>query len=223
MKHVGKMKNNSARIAVAYRTLPGEPHNALVIGTNGLPDSHHDSLMSLIESDSGQLANELADVLAARRFPDGSVMLAYLHTNGHLKKVPTNMVLMTPNTVTQVPLDQLNEIIAKNKGVTIEELAVSEEGSAKVTKTQQPKTDVPPYDSQENKKLVEEAPFHPGYEGAVIESSKIEGPVTATDLRSMADKLFKEAQALRRKADELEPPKPKAPAKSKKENVKSNG
>jgi hypothetical protein len=36
-----------------------------------------------------------------------------------------------------------------------------------------------------------------------------EKPVTATDLRSMADKLFKEAQALRKKADEIEPPKSK--------------
>ena len=35
MKHVGKMKNNGARVAVAFRTIPGDPHSALVIGTNG--------------------------------------------------------------------------------------------------------------------------------------------------------------------------------------------
>ncbi len=219
MKHVGKMKNNSARVAVAYRTLPGEPQNALVVGTNGLPDSHHDSLMSLIESDAGQQANELADVLAARRFPDGSVMLAYLHNHGHLKKVPTTMVLMTPNTVTTLPLNELNEIIAKNKGVTVEDLAVADEGS---TGKKSAKSTVPSADSTENKKLVEEAPFHPGYEGAVVEPPKQE-VITASDLRSMADKLFKEAQALRRKADEMEPVKTKSTtAKPKKENVKAN-
>ncbi len=216
MKHVGKMKNNSARIVVVYRTLPGDPHHALVVGTNGLPDSHHDSLMSLIESDTGQQANELADVLASRRFPDGSVMLAYLHTNGHLKKVQTTMVLMTPNTTTALPLDQLNELIAKNQGVTLQDLAVKDENDLQQSSK---KETLPAAESEENKKLVEEAPYHPGYEGAVIESSKSNDPVTAGDLRSMADKLFKEAQLLRKKADELEPPKPKT-VKPKKTSTK---
>lgn len=203
MKHVGKMKNNSAKVAVAYRTLPGDSNNALVIGTNGLPDSHHDALMSLIESEAGQQSNELADVLATRRFPDGSVMLAYLHSNGHLTKVKTSMVIMTPNSVTQLPLDQLNEIIAKNKGVSVDDLAIKEEGATSQKKTTSTMLDA---NSPESKKLVEEAPYHPGYEGAVIQEDK---PITASDLRSMADKLFKEAQALRKKAEEMEPTKKK--------------
>ena len=57
MKHVGKMKNNSARLAIVYRTLPGDPHSALVVGTQGLGDSYHDTLMNLIESDNAQQAN----------------------------------------------------------------------------------------------------------------------------------------------------------------------
>jgi hypothetical protein len=129
-------------------------------------------------------------------------MLAYLHQNGHLKKVPTSMVLMTPNTNTQLPLDQLNELIAKDRGVKLEELAINDGSASKEI----PKKTVPLADSDENKKLVEEAPYHPGYEGAVIDTPK---EVTASDLRSMADKLFKEAQALRRKADEMSPPQPK--------------
>ena len=82
MKHIGKMKNNSARIVVAYRTVPGEPLNALVVGTQGLQDSYHDSLMQLVQEDSGQQADELADVLAVRKFPDGTNMLEFLHTRG---------------------------------------------------------------------------------------------------------------------------------------------
>jgi hypothetical protein len=113
---------------------------------------------------------------------------------------------MTPNSSTQIPLDQLNELIAKDKGVEVKDLALNEENKSPETKKQ---ASVPNSDSEENKKLVAEAPFHPGYEGAVIETSKQDGPVTASDLRSMADKLFKEAQALRRKADEMEPPKAK--------------
>lgn len=193
-KHVGKMKNNSARVAVAYRTIPGDAHSALVLGTNGLGDAYHDSLMSLIQSDTGQQANELADVLATRRFPDGTVMLQYLHANGHLKKVPTNLVLMTPNSQTQLPLDELNQMIATQKGVTIEELAVTEEGKAEAKKAPRAKEEI----------IIDDTPV---VETQVVVEDKA---VSASDLRSMADKLFKEAQALRKKADEIEPPAKKA-------------
>lgn len=190
MKHVGKMKNNSARVAVVYRTIPGEPNSALVVGTSGLPDSHHDSLMSLIESESGQQANELADILATRRFTDGDVMLNWLHARGQLKKVPTNLVLMTPNSQTQIPLDELNELIAKEKGISVEDLAVND-GSK---------------DKKSSKKTVEPTEI-------IIDepiSPIVEKPVTASDLRSMADKLSKQAAEMRRKADEMSPPAKKA-------------
>ena len=119
MKHVGKMKNNGARIVVAYRTLPGDPYHALVIGTQGLSDSYHDGLMSLLESDAGQQADELADIMSVRRFPDGSNMLSWVHGNGHLKKVPTTGVLITPDNKTSIPLDELNKLIAEQKGVEV--------------------------------------------------------------------------------------------------------
>jgi hypothetical protein len=193
MKHVGKMKNNSARIAVVYRTLPGEHLSALVVGTNGLPDAYHDALMGVIESDSGQQANELADMLATRHFPDGEIMLNWLHTRGHLKKVPTNIVLMTPNNHTQIPLDELNKVIADQKGVRVEDLSVTD-GKKSDTKSSRPKEEI----ITTNEVIT-----------TPVETSTPE-VVTSADLRSMADKLFKEAQALRRKADEIDPPKTKA-------------
>ena len=131
MKHIGKMKNNSARVVVAYRTIPGDGTSALVVGTQGLQDSYHDSLMQLVQEDSGQQANELADVLAVRKFPDGTNMLEFLHTRGHLKKVPTNLVLMTPNTQQTIQLDELNKMIAEQKGVSLEQLAIND-GSGEV-------------------------------------------------------------------------------------------
>lgn len=188
MKHVGKMKNNSARVAVAYRTIPGDAHSALVIGTNGLGDAYHDSLMALIESETGQQANELADVLATRRFPDGTVMLSWLHSHGHLKKVPTNLVLMTQNSQSSIPLDELNIVIAEQKGVSLDELAVSEEGKSK------------------NKKAAKEEIVIPEVEVVEPISTK---SLTPTEMRSKADKLFKEAQALRKQADSIDPPKSK--------------
>jgi hypothetical protein len=189
MKHVGKMRNNAARVVVAYRTLPGEPLQCLVVGTQGLGDSYHDTLMSLVESDSAQQANELADILSARRFPDGTNMLGYLHSNNHLKKVATNLVLMTPDSQTQIQLDQLNEIIAKQKGVSVEDLAVSEEGAGNKPK------------KKEVKKEKVETPKED-------EATKFE--MTPAELRSRADTLFKQAQVLRKQADEMDPPKKKA-------------
>jgi hypothetical protein len=196
-KHVGKMKNNSARVAVAYRTLPGDATSALVIGTNGLGDAYHDSLMQLIDSDTGQQANELADVLATRRFPDGTVMLQWLHSHGHLKKVPTSLVLMTPNAQTAIPLNEVNQMIADQKGVTIDDLAVSEDGAAPVKK---------PTTRQAEEIIIDETP------APVVAPIINEAPVTASDLRSMADKLSKQAAEMRRKADEMAPPVKKAKA-----------
>lgn len=202
MKHVGKMKNNSARVAVVYRTLPGEPNSALVVGTNGLPDAYHDSLMGVIESDSGQQANELADILATRRFPDGEVMLGWLHNRGQLKKVPTNLVLMTPNPQNQIPLNELNNLIAEQKGVKVEDLAVHD--GTEQTPKKEDKT------SRKAEAIIVDDVVAETITAPVVSDQ----PVTASDLRSMADKLFKEAQALRKKADELEPTKAKKASKA---------
>jgi len=180
MKHVGKMKSNSARVVVVYRTLPDDPYNCLVVGTQGLGDSYHDSLMSLIEHDATQNANELADALASRRFPDGSVMLSYLHIHGHLKKVATSSVMMTPDSQTSIPLSELNQLIATQKGMDLEDLAVTSEGQT--TKPKKPKAS-----SDSNS----------GFD------------LTPAEMRSRADALYKEAAKLRKDADALDPPKSK--------------
>jgi hypothetical protein len=195
MKHIAKMKNNSARIVVAYRTIPGDSSSALVVGTQGLPDAYHDSLMQLVQEDAGQQANELADVLAVRKFPDGTNMLEFLHTRGHLKKVPTNLVLMTPNTQQTVQLDELNKMIAEQKGVTVDELTINEGTDTPVKKSPSPEI------------VVSEVP-----------AVQAEVP-TPTTLRSKADELLAEAKALRELADSLDKPKAKAAPKSKKTTV----
>lgn len=185
MKHVGKMKNNGAKIAIAYRTLPGDSSSALVIGTNILGDSYHDALMNLVQDISAQQANELADILSVRKFPDGNNMLSWLHANGHLKKVPTNMVVMTPSTQSSIPLDELNQLIAQQKGVTVDELAVTDGSNPN------PKSAKKPAEVKTEPAIVVEE-------------------LTPIEMRSRADALFKEAQQLRKSADLLDPPKSKA-------------
>jgi hypothetical protein len=187
MKHVGKMKNNNAKVAVVYRTLPGDSGSALVVGTGSLPETWHDSLMNLIQDISGQSANELADLMAVRRFPDGQAMLEALHRGGLLKKVPTSGVLMTPTSNTTVLLSELNQIIAEQKGVTIDQLAVTDGVNPN------PRT---------NKKVEQTI------DAPVEDLGEIEN-LTPTQLRSKADRLFKEAQTLRKQADTLDPPKGK--------------
>ena len=188
MKHVAKMKNNSARVVVAYRTIPGDALSALVVGTQGLPDAYHDSLMQLVQDESGQGADELADILAVRNFPDGSNMLEFLHTRGHLKKVPTNLVLMTPNTQTTIQLDELNKIIAEQKGVSVDQLAIKDEVSSEEIVVDTP------------------APIV-----AQVAAPAAQSTPTASTLRSKADELLAEAKALRELADSMDPPKKAAP------------
>jgi hypothetical protein len=180
MKHVGKMKNNGARIVIAYRTIPGDANSALVIGTNALGDAYHDALMSVVESDLAQQANEVSEILAVKKFPDGNNMLAHLHTNGHLKKVPTDGVIVTPTRNDEIPLDELNKLIAQQKGVSVGDLATTEDGKP-ATKTELK---------------------------AEKEISTTE--MTPAEMRSRADALYKEAAKLRKTADELDPPKKKA-------------
>jgi len=141
MKHVGKMKHNNTKVVVIYRTLPGDPHNALVVASSSLGESYHDALMNLVQDPSGQSANEFAEILSVRKFPDGNNMLAWLHTYGHLKKVPTNSVIMTPTPKASVALNELNILIAEQKGVSLEELAVSD-GNKKPTVAQDKKEPV---------------------------------------------------------------------------------
>ena len=204
MKHVGKMKNNGARVVVLFRTLPGDSQSALVCGTTALPDAFHDSLMSLVESDSGQQANELADILSVRRFPDGSNMLEFLHRNGLLTKVPTNGVVMMFDAKNQILLNELNQLIADQKGVSIDELAISEDNSDEIKVKEETVATKNKWDKAREEKAAKEA----------VEAKPETIALTPAEMRSRADALYKEAARLRKEADAMDPPKKKAKAEA---------
>ena len=86
IKHVGKLKNTGAKVIVVFRTLPGESQNALVLPTATLPDVYHDAIMSLVESEQGQDANEFGEIMFHRRMPDGRVMLTAMQQDNRLQK-----------------------------------------------------------------------------------------------------------------------------------------
>jgi hypothetical protein len=158
--------------------------------------------MSLLQDVSGQDANELADVLAVRKFPDGQNMLEALHVGGRLKKVPTSGVIMTPGPNASIALDELNELIAKQKGVSVDQLAVTD--GKRLDKKSMPKDD-PTKTSSSSVNTVEEVFAEPVKDDPVLVTEEL----SPTQMRSKADKLFKEAQSLRKQADIIDPPKSK--------------
>ncbi|NIU00069.1 MAG: hypothetical protein GWN01_03740, partial [Nitrosopumilaceae archaeon] len=69
IKHIGRHGDN--KVAIVFRQLPSEDHMALVVYTDKIPATFHDTIMKVIESDPGQKAKELADVLHRNMLPDG--------------------------------------------------------------------------------------------------------------------------------------------------------
>ena len=127
VKHVGRLISNNRKVLVVYRTLPGEADKCIVVGTENLPDTHHDALINLVESSTGQDANELWEVLARSVFPDGAIMLNALHVSGKLAKVSTDQVEMIPNPSSSILLSELNQIIAAQQGVSVGDLSIKSE------------------------------------------------------------------------------------------------
>jgi len=195
LKHVGRFVGNGRKCLVAYRTLPGDAYNCLVIPTEALDDRYHDALIQLVESNSAQTANEFAEVLARTTFPDGSIMLAALHTQGKLMRVATDQIEMIPNFQTKIKLDQLNVVIAEQMGVAVDDLSIKEDLK------NQKRDDVEVVEVA----TVTEVPM------PIVEENFDDLPVEqrATKLRGQADKLSKQAADLRRQAEALVPRKKK--------------
>jgi len=207
MKHVGRFKNTRRRVVVAYRTLPNDPYNALVVMTESLPASEHDDLMKLVESAAGQEEFELATAMARSYLMDGRQMLQAFHLTGMLRKVATNEIEMVPDSVNTIGLDQLNEIIAQQRGVTIADLAIqgddptpAEPAPQKVEATDQAAAYTDPAPVAETTTQVDD--------GVLSDEAM------AAQLRSQADAMFKEAKRLREQAEELVPTKRKTTKKT---------
>ena len=127
-KHIGKLKDSGANVAIIFRTVPDESSNCLVIGPKFLDDTYHNAFMKALESQEGQDAFELGTYLNRAVFPDGTNILSFLHQGNYIKKIPTKNVTVTMGTGNdgEVSLDELNKLIAKEKGVKVSELSVED-------------------------------------------------------------------------------------------------
>ena len=196
-KHVGRIAASRKKCGIVYRVVPGEPDNCVVVMTESLDAADHDSFINLINSTTAQDSYELGEAMARSQLPDGSNMLARFHTTGRMQKVSTNLVEMCPNNNASINLAELNNVIATQKGVTIDDLAL---GGAK------PKAPVTnPADAYTTGTPVREM-------GAMDEVVTTDEGVLTDDMlaakyRSDADRMSKEAASLRRQAEELVPTK----------------
>ncbi len=201
LKHVGRIKKTGRKCLVAYRTLPGDAYSCLVIPTENLEQSQHDSLIQLVESSSAQSAFEFHEVLARAKFPDGSTMLPSLHVGGRLLKTSTSEIEMTPNFQSVIALDELNQLIAEQRGVPVDELAVKN----------------PVRDDVEVQEVATVRDMNPAAKTTSGSVNEVEEVATVQSFdspeaeakfyRSQADKLAKQAADFRRKAEELLPTK----------------
>ena len=185
LKHVGRMANNQRKVVVAYKVVPGEPENCIVVTTENLAAEEHDTLMKLVESAAGQEAEDLATAMMRTPLPDGSNMLARFHTTGKMVKVPTENVQMVPNRNTTILLSELNEAIAEQRGVSVSDLA---------------EVDTVPTETTNTEAVVEAQPAVVSPTNDILSDEDL-----ASKLRSDADRLYKEAKALRAQAEELVP------------------
>jgi hypothetical protein len=109
LRHIGKVGDR--KVAVIFRQVPGESHMALVIYSELLNQNIHDPLMAAIESATGQQAKDLADALNRAYTKDGKIILHVLHTEGMMKKIQTNQVVMTPAPNQTIRLNELNDLL----------------------------------------------------------------------------------------------------------------
>jgi hypothetical protein len=203
LKHVGRIIATKKKCVVAYRTLPGDSSSCLIITTENLPDSYHDSIINLVESPAGQSSHEFAEALARSTFSDGSVMLAALHSQGRLFKAPTSTIEMTPTTSTTVVLSELNQLIAEQRGVAVDDLAIRGAPDKAPDLKTEPKAPNPEDQIKTTSTSVnmgEDTEVPPPVMGSTPEEQ-------AKFYRSQADKLAKDAAKMRRLAEELVPTK----------------
>ena len=200
-KHVGRIEQTRKKCGVVYRVVPGEAASCIVVMTESLDAADHDSFINLIDSATAQDAYELGEAMARAQLSDGSNMLARFHKTGRMQKVASKLVEMTPNNNASINLAELNKIIAEQKGVTIADLALKgKDGKTVVAKDADHGVDpVQTYSS--------DAP--------VAQDSVLTDADLAAQYRSQADALFKEAQTLRKQAEELVPTKKKTKSDAK--------
>lgn len=198
LRHVGK--HNDRKVAVIFREVPGESHMCLVTYTELLNQNIHDPMIKCIESDIGQHSENLADALNRSYTKDGRSILQVLHMEGQLKKVNTELIVMTPQPNTKIKLNELNKILDEMQQgeAAVKRLAEMD----KSTGMQNPQDVVR---RMRGNKLPEQLQEGTSNESSmkINSSDALDDSYIATNLRTQAEKMSREAQGLLAEADRL--------------------
>jgi len=214
-RHVGK--HGDRKVAVVFREVPGEPHMCLVTYTETINKNIHDSLIRCIESDIGQNSENLADALNRSYTQDGRPILQVLHSESQLKKVNTEVIVMTPAPNTRIKLSDLNKIL--------DEMKLGEDAVKRMAELDQSRGLQDPADvarrmrGQQGNQTPVVAPSGDALGDASLAKQRIE---QAQKMEREAKGLLAEAQRLTTEAQTLDPslaPKPAKASKTKKASV----
>jgi hypothetical protein len=201
IKHVGRIAKSRKKVVVAYRVVPKDPEYCLVVLTESLMAEEHDALMSAVESNAGQTAYEFAEAMMRTQLPDGRNMLVGFHATGKLSRWKTSDIEMTPDSKTVINLEELNNVIAEQKGVSVEDLALSDGKKAESKVVEETTTAVEGAEFDTPSDILQAA--------QAAQDEVLSDEELAAKYRSDADRLFKEAKRLREQAEELVPTKKK--------------
>ena len=197
LRHVGK--HGDRKVAVVFREVPGEPHMALVVYTELLGQNIHDPMMRCIESDIGQNSENLADALNRTHTKDGHILLQRLHSEGMLKKVQTENVVMTPQPGVKIKLSELNKILDEmkqgeeaTKKLAEMDASLGIQDSLQVAKRM--RGDKLPQQLQENRQPVK---------NVSASNDALSDVALANNLRQQAERMSREAKSLMSEADRL--------------------
>jgi uncharacterized protein YoxC len=190
LRHIGK--HGDRKVAVVFREVPGEPHMALVVYTEVLGQNIHDPLMACIESDIGQNSEDLALALNRTHAKDGTIILQKLHAEGMLKKIRTELVVMTPQPNVQIKLDELNKIL--------DEMKQGEEAVRKLTEMDQSMGMQDPL--QVARRLRGNQRPAPAGSDAELNAA-LDDTGIANNLRQQAERMDREAKGLMAEAQRL--------------------
>ena len=211
IRHVGK--HNDRKVAIIFREIPGEPHMCLVTYTETLNQHMHDPMMKCIESDIGQNSEMLADALNRTYSKDGRPILQVLHMEGLLKKVQTEMIVVTPSPNTKIKLSELNKILT--------EMKQGEDAVRRLAEIDDSRGLQVPADVARRMREGRDAYVPPPIAPVVAPAEGVLGDnLLATNLRQQAERMAAEAKGLLAESDRLlqqaavmDPPSVTAPAK----------
>ena len=185
LRHVGK--HGDRKVAIVFREVPGEPHMALVVYTEIMGRNIHDPLIQCIESDIGQNSENLADALNRSFTKDGHPILQRLHGEGMLKKVQTELVVMTPAPNVKIKLNELNKIL--------DEMKQGEDAVKRMAELDSQRGIQDPAEVARKMRGEAEAVANRGRVNAAT-GDALGDTALATNLRQQAERMSREAQGL---------------------------